>query len=1392
LTLTVLTGYSLQNAAGSTYFSILIYDILNITSPPIILQNGTAGTSTIYTNNTSAKASAEAPLFDYVDNNDPDVDSSGDVGIHSNFTAQQAGPDSIYDTLSEGTKEVIEDYVDNEDSDVDGSADQGTLTDFANLTAFDSNYANFSESAGEDNEYSVDLTGDYLISDSADMTSATGTIEMWVQFDAVSGRFYGLDGNMETRYSAGWVFDWGGTGSMTSSHTPSATTWYHYSWTWDETANDLFFYVGTESTAPSLDAGSPASGSWTGTVSTLSFTNVYIGNGKGGTGIIDGHFDDVRYWSDVRTLTEIQENYNKTLEGNEAGLVNYWKLENDLTDSTGTDDLTTSGASYAFSTDVPSNWESDTDYLFDHEVQFTSVTDFLVIEKLCIYAGSFGGLEDINVTYWGGSSWSSITSDLTASSWNNYTVSLTSTNFTIKFGGSSTTGDSVQDYWLIDAVLLQVSGPGSSEIAVDNDTSDADTSGDEGSLTDFDNMKSYNSSYANFTETISGADIEFVNSTETVAASGDLVVNVPDGVQDGDFMISFLGHSHDDPAVTLTPASGWTLQRNKTDMGTRAVSPPVIWIYYRVANSSEPSSYTWQFSTAGAMIGFCLAYRNVDAIDIDSLNAQTSTGGTAISPDISTNNDGDWIISFVWHDDDDPPDMTAPSDSGFTALHDAQDATGGNGFGMGVGHELRATQGSTGTRTWTLTASEERSGIMLSINASGTGNYTLDQEVQFTNVPTILPNATLCIYANSTDAEDIAVDVWNVSGSSWYEVFSDLTASAWNNVSIVNYLTSENFTVRFRDGNQTGDTTTQDTWLINVALVHIWNGIETNYQLDVEVQWTSAAYTRTNEELCIKAGTFSGSEDIQVKIWNSTGSSWHWVMNLTTNQWNNVSITSYLTSNTLTVQFLGGTETGDTTQDNWNIDTTLLRVWNNESSWLSGWDNRVKITINHIDIDSDLSAFPVLVHLSNSSGRNNEDTTFVFDEVGSNSKKIALTESDGTTQCYVEIEKWNATSEDAWLWTKVPDINSTANTDLYLYYDSSQSDNTGYVGDVGSTTAQNVWDSSFKGVWHLSEVSGGAGSIKDSTLNNNNGTDNGSPTFGATGMIDSAIDFDGLDDYINITNSVSLQFNSSITVEAWINLDSFGSGSDVDIALRKGEGNPNDYQLAIHDQKLALMIEENDDAGLESNTNLTSTTWYYLSGTWNGSIRKVYLNGTEDNSGSKTETITSDTRDIYIGGRSGTDLSTGIIDEVRVSNVSRSAAWIKASYESGRDDLLDFGASGTSEGTYDYVLRVNNTGTDSWQIRLKKYGDSNIGRLQNCTIHFYNSLYSTSRQIYIENGIYINQTGPWFDLVSSETIYIVMTVKATSVGTSQIHSYLELRNSGSTTYAQFVVTFEVA
>ena len=57
--------------------------------------------------------------------------------------------------------------------------------------------------------------------------------------------------------------------------------------------------------------------------------------------------------------------------------------------------------------------------------------------------------------------------------------------------------------------------------------------------------------------------------------------------------------------------------------------------------------------------------------------------------------------------------------------------------------------------------------------------------------------------------------------------------------------------------------------------------------------------------------------------------------------------------------------------------------------WLDDWNKRVKITINSSEIDNVLTNFPALIFLSNSSsGEDNKDVSFIFDEVGINNKKL--------------------------------------------------------------------------------------------------------------------------------------------------------------------------------------------------------------------------------------------------------------------------------------------------------------------------------------------------------------------------------------------------------------------
>ena len=352
-----------------------------------------------------------------------------------------------------------------------------------------------------------------------------------------------------------------------------------------------------------------------------------------------------------------------------------------------------------------------------------------------------------------------------------------------------------------------------------------------------------------------------------------------------------------------------------------------------------------------------------------------------------------------------------------------------------------------------------------------------------------------------------------------------------------------------------------------------------------------------------------------------------------------------------------------------------------EENWLSGWNKRIKITIDNNDVDSALSSFPVLVYLSNSSGRNNDDVSFVFDELQSdaNRKKIAVTTSDGLTQCYVEIETWDHTNEKAWLWVKVPSVNSTADTDLYLYYDSSQPDNTAYVGDVGSTSAENVWDTNFKGVWHLKDLT--TSTVEDSTSNNNDGTKGAADQpIEVDAKVGKGQDFTPTAQYIEVgTTGFS---SSSGTVEAWGKAEGF-SGTEANYLFGHTAQPPwtNRTQLYTDDVNGNLDLGLGDSHTRHTNIqDLDPNTWYHVVLTWNGTNYVVYVDSVTKANGTYSGlTSIYSLADIGNTGNPAARVEAwnGTIDEVRVSDVPRSVAWIKANYESGRDDLVDF-ASGES------------------------------------------------------------------------------------------------------------------
>jgi len=362
-------------------------------------------------------------------------------------------------------------------------------------------------------------------------------------------------------------------------------------------------------------------------------------------------------------------------------------------------------------------------------------------------------------------------------------------------------------------------------------------------------------------------------------------------------------------------------------------------------------------------------------------------------------------------------------------------------------------------------------------------------------------------------------------------------------------------------------------------------------------------------------------------------------------------------------------------------------------AWLSGWDQRVKLTIDNTDIDAALSNFPVLVYLSTSSGRNNDDVSFVFDELtnDANRKKIAVTTSDGTTECYVEIEKWDDANEQAWLWVKAPSISNSADTDLYLYYDKDHAENTTYVDDTNTGNSHNVWNSDFKAVHHLTGAD--AAALDDSTSQNNDVTaSGGTPVYNSAGKIGKCVELDaGASEYLQIADADTLDGWDAFTIEFWVDGDNLG-----DIANGVYRFLLCKY-ATVDNQRAWSIFYYGDVAGdrTQLNTsadgtvvassfhrmNLANGTWYHIVWRRTGAdanpeliINNVSkaLDQTETCGTLKASTAPLDmARCTYSAAGRYFD---GHMDEVRLSGSYRSDAWVKATYETGRDELLDFGS----------------------------------------------------------------------------------------------------------------------
>jgi uncharacterized protein (TIGR02145 family) len=212
-----------------------------------------------------------------------------------------------------------------------------------------------------------------------------------------------------------------------------------------------------------------------------------------------------------------------------------------------------------------------------------------------------------------------------------------------------------------------------------------------------------------------------------------------------------------------------------------------------------------------------------------------------------------------------------------------------------------------------------------------------------------------------------------------------------------------------------------------------------------------------------------------------------------------------------------------------------------------------------------------------------------------------------------------------------------------------------------------------------------------------------------------ALDFDGVDDFVNCGHDVSLNITETLTVEAWINpsgwgeFESYGYGRIVDKnAIKLFLVNDGGSYYDNHSLVFALKNSESSYAIGSVDNSISLNEWQHVAATYNGNGEAyIYINGVEqETSGTlPTGALMDHSADVlYIGEAvSQTRAFEGLIDEVRIWNVERSETEIQ--------DYMFSYLAGTETGLAGYWQMNEGQGS----VINDLSGNNNIGQLGSTT-----------------------------------------------------------------------------
>jgi len=226
------------------------------------------------------------------------------------------------------------------------------------------------------------------------------------------------------------------------------------------------------------------------------------------------------------------------------------------------------------------------------------------------------------------------------------------------------------------------------------------------------------------------------------------------------------------------------------------------------------------------------------------------------------------------------------------------------------------------------------------------------------------------------------------------------------------------------------------------------------------------------------------------------------------------------------------------------------------------------------------------------------------------------------------------------------------------------------------------------GHWKLDDATGDTAT--DSSGNSNDGIlMPNSPVWTSDGVINGALYFDGIDDYVEIPDDPSLDITDEITLMAWVYPENWDNddwttddGTAENAIITKAEdGDVGVWNLHYKTNAKGFRFElnggdNNEDYGINIYEEMPSTelnNWYHVAGTYDGSQVKLYINGEMVSSEPYTHLIDTNEAPLRFGKQfywsTIYSMWNGKIDDVKIYSRALSDTEIENEYTQNCPDL---------------------------------------------------------------------------------------------------------------------------